>query len=93
MDAGGPGAATLLAIRPEHLVLAPASGVYANALSARVEDLIYQGDTARIRLSVLDGRELVAKVPIRFADTSFKRGDTISVAWQAEDCRAFAPET
>jgi len=92
VDAGGPGKATLLAIRPEHLVLAPASGVYANALSARVEDLIYQGDTARIRLSVLDGRELVAKVPIRFADTSFKRGDAISVAWQAEDCRAFAPE-
>jgi len=92
MDAGGPGADTLLAIRPEHLVLAPAPGAYDNVLSARVADLIYQGDTARIRLSVLDGRELVAKVPIRFADTSFKRGDTISVAWQAEDCRAFAPE-
>jgi len=92
VDAGGPGEATLLAIRPEHLVLAPAVGVYANTLSARVEDLIYQGDTARIRLSVLDGRELVAKVPIRFADTSFKRADTIAVAWQAEDCRAFVPE-
>jgi len=92
MDAGGPGADTLLAIRPEHLVLAPAPGAYDNVLSARVADLIYQGDTARIRLSVLDGRELVAKVPTRFADTSFKRGDTISVAWQAEDCRAFAPE-
>ena len=92
VDAGGPGATTLLAIRPEHLVLAPAAGAYGNTLSARVEDLIYQGDTARIRLSVLDGRELVAKVPIRFADTSFKRADTIAVAWQAEDCRAFVPE-
>ena len=92
VDAGGPGEATLLAIRPEHLVLAPA-GAYANILSARVEDLIYQGDIARIRLSVLDGRELIAKVPIRFADTSFKRADIIAVAWQAEDCRAFALET
>ena len=91
VDAGGPGEATLLAIRPEHLVLAPA-GAYANTLSARVEDLIYQGDIARIRLNVLDGRELIAKVPIRFADTSFKRADIIAVAWQAEDCRAFAPE-
>ena len=92
VDAGGPGSATLVAIRPEHLVLAPASGSYANSLSARVEDLIYQGDTARVRLSVLGDRELVAKVPIRFADTSFKRGDSIAVAWQADDCRAFAPE-
>ena len=92
VDAGGVGAAALLAIRPEHLVLAPASGTFANTLPARVEDLIYQGDTARIRLSVLDGRELVAKVPIRFADTGFKRGDTLSVAWQADDCRAFAPK-
>jgi putative spermidine/putrescine transport system ATP-binding protein len=92
VDAGGPGEAGLLAIRPEHLVLGPGDGAYANTLSARVEDLIYQGDTARVRLSVLDGRELIAKVPIRFADTSFKRADTIAVAWQAEDCRAFAPE-
>jgi putative spermidine/putrescine transport system ATP-binding protein len=91
-DAGGAGDAVVVAIRPEHLVLAPASGTYANTLAARVEDLIFQGDVARIRLSVLDGRELVAKVPIRFADTNFKRGDTITVAWQADDGRAFAPE-
>src|SRR5262249_14260968 len=58
VDAGGPGAAVLLAIRPEHLVLAPGPGAYPNTLPARVEDLIYQGDTARIRLGVLDGREL-----------------------------------
>ena len=38
------------------------------------------GDTARIRLSVLDGRELIAKVPIRFADMNFKRADVIPVA-------------
>ena len=90
-DAPGPGGAALVAVRPEHLVLAPASGAYANTLPARVEDLIYQGDTARIRLSVLDGRELIAKVPIRFADMNFKRADVIPVAWQAEDCRAFTP--
>ena len=40
---------------------------------------------------MLDGRELIAKVPIRFADMNFKRADTIPVAWQAEDCRAFTP--
>ena len=92
VDAGGPGSATFVAIRPEHLVLASGTGAFANTLAARVDDLIYQGDTARIRLSVLEGRELIAKVPIRFADTSFKRGDAITVAWQAEDARAFAPE-
>jgi putative spermidine/putrescine transport system ATP-binding protein len=91
-DAGGPGAAAVVAIRPEHLVLAPAGGSHVNRLEARVEDLIFQGDTARIRLRVLDGLELIAKVPIRFADTNFKRADTITVAWQADDCRAFAPE-
>ena len=32
MDEGGPGEVTLLAIGPQHLVLAPASGVYDNAL-------------------------------------------------------------
>ena len=90
-DAPGLGGAALVSIRPEHLVLAPTTGTYANTLSARVEDLIYQGDAARIRLRVLDGRELIAKVPIRFADMNFKRADTIPVAWPAEDCRAFTP--
>ena len=89
-DAPEAGGAALVAIRPEHLLLAPTSGAYANTLSARVEDLIYQGDAARVRLSVLDGREL-AKVPIRFADMNFKRADTIPVAWHAEDCRAVTP--
>lgn len=91
-DAGGTGSPALVAIRPEHLALGPRVGAHANTLTARVEDLIFQGDVARIRLSVLDGQELVAKVPIRFADTNFKRGDAISVAWDAEDGRAFAPE-
>lgn len=91
-DAGGMGTPALVAIRPEHLALAPAGGDYVNRLDARVEDLIFQGDVARIRLRVLDELELIAKVPIRFADTNFKRGDTIVVAWHAEDCRAFAPE-
>jgi len=88
--APGPGGRALVSVRPEHLLVGPAAGACANVLRARVEDLTYLGDHARVRLRVLQDEELVAKLPIREADKSVSRGDTVDVGWHAEDARAFA---
>jgi putative spermidine/putrescine transport system ATP-binding protein len=88
-DAPGPGGRALVTVRPEHVLLGPAAAGCANALRARVEDVIYLGDHARVRLRVLDTTELVAKLPIREADAAVTRGDAVDVGWRAEDARAF----
>ena len=89
VDAPGPGGRAMLSIRPEHLVLAPSAHTYANTLTARVEDIVFQGDASRIRLSVPNGRDLVAKASPRVSDTC-TRGASLAVAWRREDCRAYA---
>jgi putative spermidine/putrescine transport system ATP-binding protein len=89
-DAPGPGGRALVAVRPEHLRLGAAAAGCANTLQARVEDVIYLGDHARVRLRALAGDELMAKLPIREADHHLTRGDVVAVGWPAEDARAFA---
>jgi hypothetical protein len=50
------------------------------------------GHSAVARAERLSFTRPFAKVPIRFAGMNFKRADTIPVARQAEDGRAFTPE-
>ena len=85
-DAPGPGGTAMLSIRPEHLVLAPLAAMPANALTARVEDVVYLGAASRVRISVVNGPDLVANASPR--DT-YTRGDSVAVAWRLEDCRAY----
>jgi putative spermidine/putrescine transport system ATP-binding protein len=89
-DAPGPGGRALVAVRPEHLRLGAAGAGCVNTLQARVEDVIYLGDHARVRLRGPAGEELVAKLPIREADQRVARGDVVPVGWPADDARAFA---
>jgi hypothetical protein len=66
-------------------VVAPLAETYVNALPARVEDIVYQGNVCRIRLSVLNGQDLVTNVSPCVSD-SCQRGDSATV----DDCRAYA---
>ena len=88
-DAPGAENPAMVSIRPQHLVLAPPNETYSNTLTARVVDIVYQGEASRIRCSAHGGHDLVATVSPRVSD-EYERGDTVVVGWRVEDGRAYA---
>ncbi|MEM6678167.1 MAG: ABC transporter ATP-binding protein [Pseudomonadota bacterium] len=82
---GGQGSATQLSIRPERVTLG--SEVTDNALTGRVEELIYLGDHIRCRLAVA-GTDFVVKVPNNAAHAVLRPGEETQIGWDTQDCRA-----
>ncbi len=79
---------TTLSLRPERVQIEPALGSLANIFEARVEELIYLGDSVRVRLTVCDNTDFVVKISNIFGHKKLTPGDLTRVGWRAEDCRA-----
>jgi putative spermidine/putrescine transport system ATP-binding protein len=84
----GQGMPTLLSIRPERTKLNPAKGEYANEFQGRVEELIYLGDHIRTRVNICGTQDFVIKIPNAPGQGAVNRGETVTVGWAVEDCRA-----
>jgi putative spermidine/putrescine transport system ATP-binding protein len=82
------GERTTLSIRPERVEIDPPEGSLANVFPARVEELIYLGDSVRVRLTVCDNPDFVVKIANVFGHKTLSPGDMTRVGWRAEDCRA-----
>nr|WP_255574857.1 TOBE domain-containing protein [Caldovatus aquaticus] len=95
-DAGGPGSRCLVAVRPERVAVAavPARefGEEGAALAAMVMDSIFLGDHVRLKVSLGDRGEIVAKRPAA-GPLPPPPGTQVSVAWQAANARAFRLES
>ena len=89
IDCGDVGSDTLLSIRPERVMIAAPDTP--NQMSGRVEELIYLGDHIRCRLSIAGNDEFIVKVPNAAGHQHLSVGQTASVSWMTEDCRAFLP--
>lgn len=83
-EAGGK---TTLSLRPERVFIGKADGDV-NRASGRICERIYMGDHIRVRLSLLGTDEFVVKVPNRDGQQELKIGETASLWWRPEDCRA-----
>ena len=83
---GGEGARTQLSIRPERVVVGAED--LPNRAEGRVEELIYLGDHIRCRMSVLGQDEFIVKVPNDGGHPPLAEGQTATVGWRTEDCRA-----
>jgi putative spermidine/putrescine transport system ATP-binding protein len=83
---GGPGAATRLSIRPERVTVGATH--LPNRAEGRVEELIYLGDHIRCRMTVLGNRDFIVKVPNTAGHAPLAEGETVTVGWLTEDCRA-----
>ena len=83
-----PGEPTTLSIRPERVEIEPPPGSLANIFPATVEELIYLGDSLRVRLSVCGNSDFVVKIANVFGHKTLAPGDATRVGWRAEDCRA-----
>ncbi|MGH6946392.1 MAG: ABC transporter ATP-binding protein [Kiloniellales bacterium] len=79
---------TLVSLRPERVTIDGAGHAGDNRFPARVEEVIYLGDHVRLRVNALGRDDFVVKLPAARRDFLPDPGDSITVAWRAEDCRA-----
>lgn len=87
INCGDAGNRALLSIRPERVMIAKDGTP--NTMPAQVEELIYLGDHIRCRLSIAGNDEFIVKVPNAAGHQHLSVGETTSVSWMTEDCRAF----
>jgi putative spermidine/putrescine transport system ATP-binding protein len=88
---GAVGDRTTLSLRPERMVLDPPEGTLPNVFPARVEEVIYLGDSLRVRLDVCGNTDFVVRIANIHASPIPAVGDHIRVGWRIEDCRALDP--
>lgn len=81
------GEKTTLSVRPERVVLNPDDS-FPNVFEGKVEELIYLGDHIRTRMNVCGDSEFIVKIPNSTNHGQFKEGETVTVGWKMEDCRA-----
>jgi putative spermidine/putrescine transport system ATP-binding protein len=86
INCGEAGTTTTVSIRPERVSIGAKSG--ADAVDAKVLELIYLGDHIRCRMDVLGNTDFVVKVPNAAGHKHLKKGETTKVSWLKEDCRA-----
>ena len=79
---------TTLSLRPERVIVNPAEGSCANLVNATVEELIYHGDHTRTRVSVSGSSHFIIKVPNTHNQQHMKKGESIRIGWDTDDCRA-----
>ena len=84
----GVGQRTTLSLRPERVVVSPPAGSLPNIFTARAEELIYLGDHIRTRFTVCGHDDFICKIPNSAGLTSLQEGDSVSIGWNVEDCRA-----
>jgi len=80
------GEATTLSIRPERMEIGQTDGFV--ELQGVIEELIYLGDHIRVRMNVAGNDEFIVKVRNRKDSRELKVGETTTVGWHPDDCRA-----
>ena len=89
VNAGARGSATSLSLRPERAIIDPVAGSCPNRFEARVEELIYLGDHTRVRVNVCGHDDFIIKIANAKTRPELVLGQSITVGWEREDCRAF----
>ena len=88
VNVAGEGSRTTLSLRPERVTVNPSEGECPNVAEAKVEELIYLGDHIRSRINLAGNDQFIVKVPNAHGHVHLREGDTVSVGWATEDCRA-----
>ena len=89
VNVGGVGSRTQLSVRPERVAIDGEADSDANRLDARIEELIYQGDTTRVRVRLACGvDDFVVKLTNTRRQELLPVGATATVSFSTEDCRA-----
>ena len=86
VNCGDVGSDTLLSVRPERVIVG--GETTSNSVDAQVQELIYLGDHIRCRMNVHGNDEFIVKVANAAGHKHLVAGETVSVSWQKDDCRA-----
>jgi len=86
-----PGEATTLSIRPEHIAIFPDAERTPNRFEASVIELIYHGDHIRVRMNLAGHDDFMARTSTDLARQHLQPGETVTVGWATEHCRALDP--
>ena len=86
------GEKTKVSLRPERAIIDPEDKMD-NKYKGKIEEIIYHGDHARVRLNLLGNKEFILKVPNSSARMDIKRGNEINVGWNSQDARALDPKS
>ena len=85
INSGAVGTRTMLSVRPERIYI---GGEGENQAEAKVLELIYLGDHIRCRLDVAGNTDFIVKVPNAAGARPLAVGETTTVSWMTDDCRA-----
>ena len=88
VNVDGVGSQTTLSLRPERVTINPEAGSCDNQVQGDVKELIYLGDHIRARLELCGNDEFIVKVPNAAHHSHLSEGESVSVGWHSEDCRA-----
>ncbi len=91
VNVAGEGQRATLSLRPERVEVNPEPGKYENTYDAKALELIYLGDHIRTRMAVGGHDDFIVKIPNSAVHAKLAEGDTLSIGWSAEDCRALDP--
>ena len=86
------GSKTKVSLRPERAIIDPEEKMD-NKHKGKIEEVIYHGDHARVRLNLLGNKEFILKVPNSSARMDIKLGNEINVGWNSHDARALDPKS
>lgn len=91
VNIAGEGKRATLSLRPERVEVNPEPGKYENNVEGKALELIYLGDHIRTRMKACGRDDFVVKIPNSSAHAQLAAGDTVTIGWSAEDCRALDP--
>ncbi|MFT5218368.1 MAG: putative spermidine/putrescine transport system ATP-binding protein [Planctomycetota bacterium] len=91
VNIAGEGKRATLSLRPERVEVNPEPGKFENNVEAKALELIYLGDHIRTRMQVCGREDFVVKIPNSSAHAQLTTGDSVTIGWSAEDCRALDP--
>jgi len=81
------GEKTIVSLRPERAIIDP-EGKMDNRQKGKIEEIIYHGDHARVRLNILGNKDFILKVPNSSSRMDLKRGNEVDIGWNSKDARA-----
>ena len=88
INIAGVGSQSTLSIRPERVIVNPEAGQVPNIFQAKAEELIYLGDHIRTRMNVCGNNNFFIKIPNSSHHANLNKGDTVTIGWNEQDCRA-----
>jgi putative spermidine/putrescine transport system ATP-binding protein len=84
------GALSIVSVRPEKIALSPHPEQYDNIIETKVEQYIYNGDHVKVLTRMQSGSVIACKAPSLANLVRLKAGESLTLGWKSQDCRAFA---